>query len=97
MDRDQLDTLPHNLLDMIRDQLVFIPSTANALCRAARYVRQAKVGMYSNAVHFLEYSDSNEVTSIALEQSKNLLENLGMCKVSNRISICAFCIACSFF
>ncbi|CAH1135801.1 unnamed protein product [Ceutorhynchus assimilis] len=83
LDREQLDALPHNLLEMIRDQLVFFPSTANALCRAARYVKQTKVGMYSNAMHVLEYSDSNEVTSIALEQSKNLLENLGMCKIES--------------
>ncbi|XP_030745213.1 mediator of RNA polymerase II transcription subunit 13 isoform X2 [Sitophilus oryzae] len=83
VDREQLDSLPNNLLELVRDQLVFVPSTANALCRAARYVRQAKVGLYSNSVHLLEYSDSNEVTSIALEQSKNLLDNLGMCKMEN--------------
>ncbi|XP_060523412.1 mediator of RNA polymerase II transcription subunit 13 isoform X2 [Cylas formicarius] len=81
VDRDQLDALPHNLLDLIREQLVFVPSTANALSRAARYVRQSKVGIYSNVMHILEYSDSNEVAAIALEQSRNLLENLGMCKI----------------
>ncbi|XP_076275455.1 mediator complex subunit skuld isoform X2 [Rhynchophorus ferrugineus] len=83
VDREQLDSLPHNLLELIRNQLVFVPSTANALCRAAIYIRQAKGGLYSNAVHVLEYSDSNEVTSIALEQSKNLLDNLNMCKMEN--------------
>ncbi|XP_050307755.1 mediator of RNA polymerase II transcription subunit 13 isoform X2 [Anthonomus grandis grandis] len=83
IDRDQLDNLPHYLLDMIRDQLVFVPSTANALCRAARYVKQARTGVYANPIHVLEYADSNEVTTIALEQSKSLLDNLGMCKLDH--------------
>uniref|UniRef100_A0AAR5PM40 Mediator of RNA polymerase II transcription subunit 13 n=1 Tax=Dendroctonus ponderosae TaxID=77166 RepID=A0AAR5PM40_DENPD len=83
IDRDQLESIPHNVVNLICDQLVFIPSTANALCRAARYVKHSKGAVYSNPLHYLEYSDSNEVTSIALEQSKNLLENLGMCKMEN--------------
>ncbi|XP_066252253.1 mediator of RNA polymerase II transcription subunit 13 isoform X2 [Euwallacea similis] len=86
VDRDQLDSISHNVLDLICNQLVFIPNTANALCRAARYVRQVKTGPHSNPVHVLEFSDSNEVTCIALEQSKNLLENLGMCKLEDRLS-----------
>lgn len=81
LDRDQLEIIPQTVLDLIRDQLVFIPNTANALCRAARAVRQVKSGLHSHPVHLLEFTDSNEVTCIALEQSKNLMENLGMCKV----------------
>lgn len=90
IDRDQLESIPHNVVNLICEQLVFVPSTANALCRAARYVKHSKGAVYSNPLHYLEYSDSNEVTSIALEQSKNLLENLGMCKVcsANILALC---------
>ncbi|KAL1498030.1 hypothetical protein ABEB36_008892 [Hypothenemus hampei] len=87
VDRDLLDSVPPNVLDLIRDQLVFIPSTANTLCRAAHYVRQAKTGVHSNPIHILEFSDSNEVTTIAIEQSKNILENLGMCKMENDVRL----------
>lgn len=83
VDREQLDVLPHNLLELVREQLVFIPSTANSLYRAARFVR-TKTGPYTNTVHVLEFSDSNEVTGIALEQSKNLMDTMGMCKVSGK-------------
>ncbi|KAJ8926638.1 hypothetical protein NQ314_020972 [Rhamnusium bicolor] len=82
IDREQLDILPHSLLELVREQLVFIPNTANSLCRAARYIR-TKVGLYTKTVNVLEFSDSNEVTSIALEQSKSFLENLGLCKVED--------------
>ncbi|XP_018561806.1 mediator of RNA polymerase II transcription subunit 13 isoform X2 [Anoplophora glabripennis] len=82
VDREQLDILSHSLLELVREQLVFIPSTANSLCRAARYVR-TKVGLYTNTINVLEFSDSNEVTSIALEQSKSFLESMGLCKVED--------------
>lgn len=58
-----------------------IQSTANSLCRAARYLQRQIGAPFSNTVHFLEYSDSNEVTSLALEQSKYALDAMGMCKM----------------
>lgn len=81
VDREQVDVIPHNLLDLIREQIVFIPSSANSLCRAAAYVRKRMTALYTNTVHILEYTDSNEVTSIALEQSKHVMDNMGLCKV----------------
>lgn len=83
VDREQIDIIPHNLLDLIREQIVFIPSSANSLCRAAMYVRKKTATLYTNTVHILEYTDSNEVTSIALEQSKHVMDNMGLCKVSS--------------
>lgn len=85
IEKEQVDIIPHSLTELIREQIVFIPSTANSLCRAARYIR-TKIELYTNTIHILEYSDSNEVTSIALEQSKHLLDTLSLCKVS-------FCLA----
>lgn len=90
LDREQLDVLPHSLLELVREQLVFVPSTANSLCRAARYIR-TKVGLYTNTINVLEFSDSNEVTSIALEQSKSFLENMGLCKVRLKYSSFFYC------
>ncbi|XP_044252330.1 mediator of RNA polymerase II transcription subunit 13-like isoform X1 [Tribolium madens] len=80
IDRDQVDVLPHGLLELIREQCVVIPNTANALCRAARYVCSKP---NFNNIHVLEYSDSNEVTIIALEQSKNIFDNLPVCKLED--------------
>lgn len=88
LDREQVDIIPHNLLDLIREQIVFIPSNANSLCRAAGYVRKKMAALYTNTVHLLEYTDSNDVTSIALEQSKHLMDNMGICKVS--VIICTY-------
>lgn len=85
VDREQVDVTPHNLLDLIREQIVLIPSSANSLCRAAAYMKTTgKMALYTNTVHILEYTDSNEVTSIALEQSKYVMDNTGLCKVSNK-------------
>lgn len=82
LDRDQVDILPHSLLELIREQCVFIPSTVNALCRAARYVC-TKPTVFNNSIHVLEYSDSNEVTTIALEQSKQTFDSLAICKLED--------------
>lgn len=83
-DREQIDVLPHGLLELIREQCVFIPSTANALCRTARYIKTKTKSAPSNKnnnIHALEYSDSNEITIIALEQSKHTYDLHSMCKI----------------
>ncbi|CAH1098511.1 unnamed protein product [Psylliodes chrysocephalus] len=80
IDRDQIDILPHSLIDLVREQLVFVPNTTNSLCRVGGYMR-TKVNVRNHNIHVLEYSDSHDVTCIALEQSKSFLDNLGMCKL----------------
>ncbi|XP_049817024.1 mediator of RNA polymerase II transcription subunit 13 isoform X3 [Aethina tumida] len=82
LDREQLDNIPHSLLELVREQCVIVPNSANSLYRAARYVR-TKVGVYSNTINMLEFSDSNEVTSIALEQSRHAMDAMGMSKIED--------------
>ncbi|XP_017781580.1 PREDICTED: mediator of RNA polymerase II transcription subunit 13 isoform X2 [Nicrophorus vespilloides] len=79
IDRDQLDQIPYGILELIREQCVMIQSTANSLSRSTRYRRKNTLP-YSNSVNILEFSDGNEVTGIALDQSKHQ-ENLMMCKM----------------
>lgn len=86
LDRDQVDLIPHGILELVREQCVIIQSSANALCRAARYVQRHHTGTnnksYRNTVNVLEFADSNDVTSVALEQSKLVtMESLTMCKM----------------
>lgn len=90
IDRDQVDALPHSILDLIREQCVVIPNTANALCRAARYVSTKP--NFLNNIHVLEYSDSNEVTIIALEQSKNSFDNLAVCKLEEKSKTAGYAV-----
>lgn len=85
LDRDQLDLIPHAILELVREQCVIIQSTANALCRAARHLQRhnaTSTASYRNAVNVLEFADSNDVTSVALEQSKIVtMDSLSMCKM----------------
>ncbi|XP_044759811.1 mediator of RNA polymerase II transcription subunit 13 isoform X2 [Coccinella septempunctata] len=81
VDRDQIDGLPHYLLELIRDQCGVIPNNVNALCRAADFIKTQR-GVFSNTVNVLEYSDSNEVTAVALDQSRQAsADALGSCKM----------------
>lgn len=81
VDREQVDSIPHSILELVREQCVIIQSTANALYRAARQLQKPTVCV-SNSVNVLEFADSNNVTSLALEQSKLIsVDNLSMCKV----------------
>lgn len=88
LDRDQVDLIPHGILELVREQCVIIQSSANALCRAARHL-QRHTGTttnttYHNNVNVLEFADSNDVTSLALEQSKLItMDNLSMCKMED--------------
>uniref|UniRef100_A0A6P7FLV9 Mediator of RNA polymerase II transcription subunit 13 n=1 Tax=Diabrotica virgifera virgifera TaxID=50390 RepID=A0A6P7FLV9_DIAVI len=83
IDRDQIDIMPHSLIELVREQLVFIPNTTNSLCRVAGGYMRTKVNIHTSNIHLLEYSDSHDVTCIALEQSKNCLENMGLCKMED--------------
>lgn len=80
IERDQVDIIPHGVLELVREQCVMIQSTANSLCRTARHLKQLPATTPHNAtIHDLEYSDGNEVTALALEQSKHMIDSLGMC------------------
>lgn len=85
LDRDQVDLIPHGILELVREQCVIVQSTANALCRAARHLQRHNLNhtaTYHNSVNVLEFADSNDVTSVALEQSKLVtIDNLSMCKM----------------
>ncbi|KAK9883147.1 hypothetical protein WA026_001345 [Henosepilachna vigintioctopunctata] len=81
VDRDQIDNLPHALLKIIRDQCGVIPNNVNALCRAADFVKTQRL-MFSNMVNILEYADSNDVTALALDQSKHA-DIMGSCKMED--------------
>lgn len=82
IERDQLDIIPHGVLELVREQCVMIQSTANSLCRVARYLhRHLTTVPFSTTINLLEYSDISEVTNFALEQSKQMLDNMGMCKM----------------
>lgn len=59
-----------------------IQNTANSIYRAARYL-PTKVGpAFSSTINVLEFTDGNEVTSVALEQSKHN-DTLVMCKIED--------------
>lgn len=82
IDRDQVDSIPHSVLELIREQCVMIQSTANSLYRAARYLNLDSGPPYSSTVNVLEYNDGNEVTTYVLEQSKQH-DTHSMCKIED--------------
>lgn len=84
LDRDQIDLIPHGILELVREQCVIVQSSANALCRAARHLQRHNSNhttTYHNSINVLEFADSNDVTNLALEQSKFTIDNLTMCKM----------------
>lgn len=84
IDREQIDNIPHSILELIREQCVFIPSAANSIYRAARYLRTKAKTVFTETMHVLEFTDSNEITNIALEQSKYSYETtLSICKMED--------------
>ncbi|CAH0563743.1 unnamed protein product, partial [Brassicogethes aeneus] len=86
LDREQLDAIPHSLLELVREQCVIIPNSANSLSRAARFLRMKRTHNSNNGskgFNVLEFNDGNEVTSIALDQSRSRIED-GQHKKSHR-------------
>lgn len=59
-----------------------IQSTANSLYRTAKFLGSQLNTSYSDTVNTLEFNDGNDVTVIALEQSKHL-DGLTMCKMED--------------
>ncbi|XP_039435383.1 mediator of RNA polymerase II transcription subunit 13 isoform X2 [Culex pipiens pallens] len=64
--------LPLRIMDLLRQHCAVIQSSSNSIHRAvARFRSAMTVKSVANAtVHMLEYSDANDVISLALEQSR---------------------------
>ncbi|XP_018318970.1 mediator of RNA polymerase II transcription subunit 13 isoform X4 [Agrilus planipennis] len=85
MEREQVDVIPHSIIELVREQCVMIQSTANSLYRSARYHRNNLVDhSYSSTVNILEFTDGNELTTLALEQSKQS-ESILLCKAEDSL------------
>lgn len=84
IDREQVDTIPQQVLDLVREQCVMLQTSSNSLHRAARMFRHPISPPISNDVNTLEYGDGNEVTHLALEQGRQAIldsTSLSMCKM----------------
>ena len=62
-----------------------IQSTANSICRAARFSSTQMGPVYSTTVNILEFNDSNDIASVALEQSRQP-DTMMMCKLEDGMS-----------
>lgn len=83
---DLVDQVPQNVIELVRDQCVIIQSSSNSLYRASKQFRgnSGPAVPYGTTVNVLEFTDSNEVACLALEQGRQaLLESttVAMCKV----------------
>ncbi|XP_046987073.1 mediator of RNA polymerase II transcription subunit 13 [Schistocerca americana] len=83
---DLVDQVPQNVIELVREQCVIVQSSSNSLYRASKQFRGSSgpAVPYGTTVNVLEFTDSNEVTCMALEQGRQaLLESttVAMCKV----------------
>lgn len=68
---DTLDSMPPDILDLLREQCLIVQSSASSLYRAARiYAMTKSCPSLSSAVNTLEFNDGNEVSLAALDQGK---------------------------
>lgn len=68
---DGLDTIPPNVLELLREQCLIVQSSASSLYRAARICATAKSNpTLTPTVNTLEFNDGNEVSLAALDQAK---------------------------
>ncbi|KAG7209053.1 hypothetical protein KM043_015211 [Ampulex compressa] len=66
-----LDTIPLNVLELLREQCLIVQSSASSLYRAARiYASMKSYPMLAPTVNTLEFNDGNEVSLAALDQGK---------------------------
>ncbi|XP_055620502.1 mediator of RNA polymerase II transcription subunit 13 isoform X2 [Toxorhynchites rutilus septentrionalis] len=80
--------LPLRIMDLLREHCAVIQSSSNSIHRAVARFRSAMTAksLTNVTVHMLEYSDANDVISLALEQSRlqavteNRLEYLPLVK-----------------
>jgi mediator of RNA polymerase II transcription subunit 13 len=79
-----VDLVPLAVLELIREQCVFIRSSANALCRAANIAAASNESSLKWTLNILDYSDGNEVASVALEQGRQAASSDGLpaCKLA---------------
>ncbi|KAF4532541.1 hypothetical protein B566_EDAN010833 [Ephemera danica] len=77
-----VDLLPQAVLELIREQCVFIRSSANALCKAASKTAPSSDNQ-KWTLNVLEFADGNEVASLALEQGRQAATQDGLppCKM----------------
>lgn len=83
IDRDHIDIIPHGIIELVREQCVMIQSTANSLYRSAHFYRAHVSQTYSTTINILEFADGNEVTCLALDQSKISIDNMSICKMED--------------
>ncbi|XP_066998213.1 mediator of RNA polymerase II transcription subunit 13 isoform X2 [Anabrus simplex] len=80
-----VDQLPQNVIELVREQCVIVQSSSNSLYRASKQYRGSSGPSvpYGTTVNVLEFTDSNEVTCLALEQGRqaSLESMVAMCKV----------------
>lgn len=85
VDREQVDTIPQNVLELVREQCVMLQSSSNSLHRAARVYKGQLTPPYCTTINVLEYTDGNEVITLALEQGRQAIidsnATLSMCKM----------------
>lgn len=66
-----LDTIPPNVLELLREQCLIVQSSASSLYRAARICATVKsYPTLTPTVNTLEFNDGNEVCVAALDQGK---------------------------
>lgn len=67
-----ISPLPLRIMDLLREHCAVIQSSSNSIHRAVARFRSAMTArsMANVTVHMLEYSDANDVISLALEQSR---------------------------
>ncbi|CAB3370318.1 Hypothetical predicted protein [Cloeon dipterum] len=77
-----LDLVPQLVLELIRDQCVFMKSSVNSLVRtASRRCKPSDSWMWT--LNKLEFSDGNEVTLMALDQGRqSAAEAMQICKLN---------------
>lgn len=79
-----VDIVPLAVLELLREQCVFITSSANALCRAASKAAATSESL-KWTLNILDYSDGNEVATVALEQGRQAAatsDGLPSCKLA---------------
>ncbi|XP_044731039.1 mediator of RNA polymerase II transcription subunit 13 isoform X2 [Chrysoperla carnea] len=65
--KEQIDTVPQNIIEMIREQCVIVQSSSNSLFRASKMFKGKSSPHFTSTVNVLELNDGNEITALALD------------------------------
>ncbi|XP_059483783.1 mediator of RNA polymerase II transcription subunit 13-like isoform X2 [Neocloeon triangulifer] len=77
-----LEIVPQSVLELIRDQCVFVKSSVNTLVRTAfRHCKTSDSLLWT--LNKLEFSDGNDVTLMALDQGRQSADALHLCKLNS--------------